>query len=240
MANWAPTSQSPTLHTRDVIGVELVMGERAPSGMLSGAHLPFSRRAEQIMPMPASARRWTADEVRALTDESRPGPRYELIDGELLVTPTPRPVHQIASLELARKLADYVEAEGLGLTLMSPADLELHAGTIVQPDVFVVPAADSTPLFDWRQVRALLLAVEIISPSIARQDRETKRAFFQRAGVPEYWVVDLDARRVERWWPGDEQPEIVREWLEWRPLASRPPFHLDLKVFFRRVVGEKS
>jgi Uma2 family endonuclease len=191
------------------------------------------------MGMPASARRWTADEVRDLTDESRPWPRYELIDGELLVTPAPRPVHQIAALELARKLADYVDAEGLGLTLMPPADLELHAGTIVQPDVFVVPATDATPLHDWRQVRALLLAVEIISPSTARQDRETKRAFFQRAGVPEYWVVDLDVRCVERWRPSDAQPEIVREWLDWRPLASRSQFQLDLKAFFRRVFGEK-
>jgi Uma2 family endonuclease len=192
------------------------------------------------MRMPAFARRWTADEVRDLTDESRPGPRYELIDGELLVTPSPRPVHQIAAVELARRLADYVEAEGLGLTLMPPADLELDPGTIVQPDVFVVPAADAAPLYDWRQVRALLLAVEIISPSTARQDRETKRAFFQRAGVPEYWVVDLDARRVERWQPDDEQPEIAREWLEWRPLESEAPFRLDLTVFFRRVFGEKS
>jgi Uma2 family endonuclease len=192
------------------------------------------------MGMPASARRRTADEVRDLTDESRPRPRYELIDGELLVTPAPRPVHQITALELARKLADYVDAEGLGLTLMPPADLELRAGTIVQPDVFVVPAADACPLRDWRQVRALLLAVEIISPSTARQDRETKRAFFQRAGVSEYWVVDLDARCVERWRPSDEQPEIVRERLDWRPLAFRPPFKLDLTVFFRRVFGEKS
>src|ERR1700730_17091006 len=110
MAYWVAGSQSRALHTRDVQGVELVMGERAQSGMLNGAPLPFSRRAEQTMRMPASARRWTADEVRALSDESRPGPRYELIDGELLVTPSPRPVHQIAALELARRLVDYVEA----------------------------------------------------------------------------------------------------------------------------------
>jgi Uma2 family endonuclease len=208
--------------------------------MLHGAHLPFSRRAEQTMHMPASARRWTADEVRALTEESRHWPRYELIDGELLVTPAPRPVHQIAAVELTRKLADYVEREGLGLTLLPPADIELDAGTIVQPDVFVVPANDAAPLLDWRQVRALLLAVEIISPGTARRDRETKRVFYQRTRVAEYWVVDLDARRLERWWPGDEEPEVVREWLDWRPLEYRPPFQLDLKVFFRRVFGEKS
>jgi hypothetical protein len=50
--------------------------------------------------MPASARRWTAADVRELTDESRPWPRYEVIDGELLVTPSPRPLHQFAANEL--------------------------------------------------------------------------------------------------------------------------------------------
>lgn len=193
------------------------------------------------MGMPAYARRWTAAEVRELTDASRHWPRYELIGGELLVTPAPRPVHQIAVLSLARKLADYVDAEHLGMTLTSPSDLELEADTITQPDIFVIPAAyshDAGPLRQWSQVRGLLLAVEIVSPSSVRYDRVTKREFFQRVGVPEYWVVDLDVRTVERWHPEDHAPEDLRERLEWRPAGSRAPLVLDLPALFATVLGE--
>jgi Uma2 family endonuclease len=205
------------------------------------AHLRSFRRAEQTMGMPEYARRWTAAEVRELTDESRHWPRYELIDGELLVTPAPRPVHQIAVSLLLRKIADYVDAEGLGMTLTSPSDLELEPDTVTQPDVFVVPSAysrDGGPLREWSQVRGLLLAVEVISPSSVRTDRVTKREFFQRVGVPEYWVVDLDARMVERWRPDDATAELLRERLEWRPAGSVAPMLLELNPFFAKVAGE--
>ncbi len=193
------------------------------------------------MGMPAYARRWTAAEVRELTVETRHWPRYELIDGELLVTPAPRPVHQIAVSELLRRLADYVDAERIGMTLTSPADLELEAGTVTQPDVFVVPSAysrDDSPLREWSQVRGLLLAVEIVSPNSVHYDRVTKRTFFQRVGVPEYWVVDLDARAVERWRPEERAPEVLRERLEWRPAGSAAPLLLDLTALFAKVCGE--
>ena len=193
------------------------------------------------MGMPAHARRWTAAEVRALTDETRPWPRYELIDGELLVTPAPRPAHQIVVGRLFTLLSAYVDAERLGLALMSPADLELEAGTVTQPDVFVVPSAfshDTGPLREWTQVRGLLLAVEIISPSSVHYDRVTKRAFFQGVGVPEYWVVDADARAVERWRPEYRAPETLRERLAWRPEGTTTPLVIDLPAFFAKVAGE--
>src|SRR5687768_11793728 len=97
--------------------------------MLRRVPLHPSSAAEQTMSMPASARRWTADEVRAMQDESRAWPRYELIDGELLVTPAPRPVHQRAVFRLARALAAYVETNELGEVWTSPADIELESGT---------------------------------------------------------------------------------------------------------------
>jgi Uma2 family endonuclease len=205
------------------------------------APLHSLRRAEQTMRMPEYARRWTAAEVRELTDESRNWPRYELIDGELLVTPAPRPVHQIAVSVLFRRIADYVDAERLGITLTSPSDLELEPDTVTQPDIFVVPSAysrDAGPLREWSQVRGLLLAVEIISPSSVRTDRFRKREFFQRVGVPEYWVVDLDARMVERWHPTDDAPEVLRDQLEWRPSGSEKAMLLELKAIFATVGGE--
>jgi Uma2 family endonuclease len=187
------------------------------------------------MGMPAETHSWTAAEVRDLQDESRPWPRYELIAGELLVTPAPRGAHQRAVGPLYAALAAYVEGERLGEAVMSPADLELEPGNITQPDVFVVPSNEGPLWREWPDVHSLLLAVEVISPSNAQVDRSTKRHYYQRVGVPEYWVVDLDSRMIERWTPGDDRPEVVRGALAWKPAGAREAFSLDLPAFFARV-----
>ena len=81
----------------------------------------------------------------------------------------------------------------------------------------------------------LLLVIEVTSPSTARQDRQLKRRRYQRAGVPEYWIVDLDARIVERWRPQDERPEILDEQLTWQPQPGAAPLEIDLVSLFARV-----
>ncbi|HEX6058760.1 MAG TPA: Uma2 family endonuclease [Gemmatimonadaceae bacterium] len=187
--------------------------------------------------MATAAKRWTVDEVRALIDESRHWPRYELVDGELLVTPAPRMLHQSAVLALAVPLRSYCEENALGRLLTSPADIGLEPDSIVQPDIFLVPPATPRPR-EWSDVRSLRLAVEILSPGSARHDRTVKRRLYQRNGVPEYWIVDLDARLVERWRPDDERPEILEERLVWEPAQGTPPFVLELQAFFAGVLDE--
>jgi Uma2 family endonuclease len=190
------------------------------------------------MLMHTEVRRWTAAEVRALQDESHPWPRYELVAGELLVTPAPRGAHQRAVGLLFAALNAYVEAERLGEAVLSPADLELEPENVAQPDVFVVPSTAGLLWREWTDVKRLLLAVEVISPSNARDDRSTKRDLYQRARVPEYWVVDLDARVIERWRPDNGRPEILRHELAWEPDGARAPFMLDLTGFFARVLRD--
>jgi Uma2 family endonuclease len=187
--------------------------------------------------MPSHARQWTAAEVRAMQDESHAWPRFELIDGELLVTAAPRPVHQRAVRLLMRALEPYVEAQTLGEVWASPADIELEPGTIVQPDVFVVPRSPLLPIASWRDLDVLTLAAEVASPSTARWDRVTKRKFFGRKRVDEYWVVDLDARVVERTRPGDPRVVVADAMLEWQPGGAAEPFRLDLVDYFARVHG---
>jgi Uma2 family endonuclease len=80
-----------------------------------------------------------------------------------------------------------------------------------------------------------VVAVEVLSPSTARADRTVKRQRYQRAGVAQYRVVDLDARLVERWRPGDERPEVLSERLVWQPDAAQPAFELELARFFSAV-----
>jgi Uma2 family endonuclease len=178
---------------------------------------------------------WTPDEVRALPDDGR---RYEVVSGELLVTPAPSLPHQEAVGRLFRLLSAYTEAAGVGHTLISPADIEVEAGALVQPDVFVGALLAGRRPRSWADFGRLLLAVEVLSPSTARADRTVKRRLFQRTGVPEYWILDVDARLVERWRPHDERPELVTDALLWHPNPNQAALRLDLPAFFAEVHGE--
>ena len=185
------------------------------------------------MGMAQASTTWTGERVRALPDD---GLRYELVDGELLVTPSPGWTHQTAVAALFRRLDGYVGSNALGWVRFAPADLSLGEDEVLQPDLFVIPAALNPR--SWQEVRALLLVIEVLSPGTARYDRLIKRRRYQRAPVPEYWIVDLDARLVERWKPDDTRPEILTETLEWTPAPGLKPLEIELPVFFAEVWGE--
>jgi Uma2 family endonuclease len=187
------------------------------------------------MAMPAVAHYWTPDEVRALPDD---GNRYEVVAGELLVTPAPKLPHQEAVGRLYLILREYLGRVSIGHVLFSPADLTPEPGALVQPDLFVVPLILGRRPRDWTDIGELLLAVEILSPSTARADRTVKRRLYQRAGVAEYWIVDLEARLVERWRPNDERPEVLTEELSWQPDAGATPLLVSLGSFFKQVFDE--
>jgi Uma2 family endonuclease len=206
---------------------------------MSGAALPPNFAAEQIMAMPAHRalrRRWTEDEFYAARDAAPQGERWELVDGEVLVTPSPHWLHQRILVRLTVLLDPYVRAHGLGELFLSPLDVKLEPGLVLQPDLLVVPAGEIRRTSDI--VRRLLLAVETLSPGSARHDRVTKRPAYQRNRVPEYWIVDEISRTIERWTPADERPELLAERLEWKPAGAAQPFELDLVAFFADVRAE--
>ena len=156
---------------------------------------------------------YSADMVRALPDD---GKRYETVHGELLVTPAPRPWHQIAVGELHARLYQYLRRHPVGMVLTSPADISWAPDVLVQPDLFVVRADESRAL-EWTAMKHLLLAVEVLSPSTGRADRFTKRRVYQQYGVAAYWMVDIDARAIEVWTPEATFPVVERERVVWRP-----------------------
>ncbi len=90
----------------------------------------------------------------------------------------------------------------------------------------------------WRDVGGLLLAIEVLSPSTAQQDRVKKRRLFAGAGVPEYWIVDPEVRVIERWRPGDDLPELCNKTLVWHPAGASAPLVLDLPALFRTALGD--
>jgi Uma2 family endonuclease len=121
--------------------------------------------------------------------------------------------------------------------IASRADLRLEATAVVEPDLFVLrePATAKTRLDDPAGV---LLIAEVLSPSTATRDRGIKRLFYQRVRAPEYWIVDLDARLIERWTPSDERPEILRERLAWTDPVSGAELVLDVPRYFADVWGD--
>ena len=134
------------------------------------------------MAMPAQPTEWTVEMVRALPDDSN---RYEVIDGELFVTPAPSVAHQRAVLELALLVAPYVRAHRIGEALISPADVIVYGPRkFVQPDLFVVPLVNGAPMRAWTDVGRLLLTVEVLSPSTERTDRGRKRTCTRRRQSP--------------------------------------------------------
>jgi Uma2 family endonuclease len=192
------------------------------------------------MAMPAAQRRWTAREVRQLiADSPLATPRYELVDGELLVTPSPNEPHQRAVLLLVLALHEYLERNPIGQVYMSPFDVELEPDTIVQPDAFVLPMPEVERVRTEMPARELLVAAEVLSPTSSRGDRVTKRPLYGRY-VSEYWIVDLDARLVERWPLHARHPEIIVSVLEWQPAGASERFHLDLSTYFASVFGERT
>ena len=185
------------------------------------------------MGMPHPTRDWTVERVLALPDD---GNRYEVVDGELLVTPSPTFHHQDAILALAWRLKPFVDSSGTGYLSLSPADIELDERTLVQPDLFVFELPGGQRPERWKDITTILLAIEVLSPSTARADRFVKRRRYQRQGIAEYWIVDLDSRLVERWRPGDERPEILHETLTWQLAETAAAFELDLAAFFAEVL----
>ena len=188
------------------------------------------------MAMPATARHdWTVEMLDALPDD---GQRYEIIDGELFVTPSPRAAHQLVLGELYARFHAYLRERSVGRVVFSPSDIRRgdHSRNRVEPDLYVVRLNDralpATP-FD---VADLLLAVEVASPSNLRYDDHTKRALYLEGGVPEYWVVNLEARNISRWRANVDAGEVLSREIVWHPAGKNASLVIDVEQLFREAL----
>jgi Uma2 family endonuclease len=131
---------------------------------------------------PRESRDWTVDDLDLLPDD---GLQYELLDGLLLVTPAPVPVHQRASGRLFLLLAAACTPQFE--VFFAPLDWRPDTRTSLQPDLLVV-AKDKIGVKNITE--PLALAIEILSPSTRRKDTVLKRSKYEDAAVTSYWIID--------------------------------------------------
>jgi Uma2 family endonuclease len=151
-----------------------------------------ARRKREVHVSHAVKRKLEYEDLVRLPDD---GLIHELLDGELVVSPSPAPVHQRVVLKLARRLGDHVERLRLGELFVAPLDVILGPHDVLEPDLLVVtdPALTTHRAIEGPPA----LVVEVLSPSSASRDRVTKAQRYAVGGVTHYWIVDIERRRIE-------------------------------------------
>jgi Uma2 family endonuclease len=137
---------------------------------------------------------WTYNQYIALPDD---GKRYEIANGILLLVPSSTGSHQDTVGEVFFHLRSHVKLPGLGLVSQAPSVVELSSKDVFQPDIFVVMNDHLDRVQEKKFVGAPDLVVEVASPGTVAFDRLTKYDAYERTGVPEYWIVNLERRTVE-------------------------------------------
>lgn len=146
--------------------------------------------------------------------------RYELIDGELFMTPAPGELHQRVSILLGSKLFQFASENNLGRVYVAPFDVVLSDLDVVQPDLLFVSNERSRIITPENVQGAPDLVVEILSPSTATRDTTFKRVLYARYGVREYWMVDTQEATITVLLPGDRGLEVADVYGEGETLTS--------------------
>lgn len=138
---------------------------------------------------------WTYADYQQLPDN---GMRYEVIGGNLYMSPAPRPKHQQVSAHLLAALHNFVTENQLGQVYHAPVDVILSdLATPVQPDLLFIASEKLDIVGDVNIKGTPQFVIEIISPGNPAHDRITKFSLYAQAGIPEYWIVDVDAQTID-------------------------------------------
>ncbi len=169
---------------------------------LEGPRLPFiplevartGRILPGMTPPSATSYRMTAREYFQLPEGP---PHFQLIDGDLYMSPSPRRYHQRISMDLSLLLGTYIEEAGVGELYAAPSDVQLADDTVLEPDLYYVSRERAHIFTEQGTHGAPDLVVEILSPSTAKIDVGRKREIYAESGVIEMWVVAPETRTVE-------------------------------------------
>ena len=192
--------------------------------------LPF---AEEIwtMHMALKTRSWTRRDLDRLPDD---GNSYEVVRGELFVTPAPGSRHQQIVAELADRVAPYVAAHRIG-QLHFPRAVVVIGGSQVEPD-FMVRRKVQPPPPSWEEASLPILVVEVLSETTRRRDLIAKRSLYLEAGIEEYWMLDGERRTITVARAGHPDAGLV-DTLRWHPSGASSPLDIDVPTLFRDALG---
>jgi Uma2 family endonuclease len=178
-------------------------------------------------------RTWTYEEFAQLPND---GNRYEVIAGELVVSPSPSMPHQELVFRLAIQLRLFADEHQLGRVVLGPADVLFGPGDYLEPDLLFV-RRDRHGIISERGIEeAPDLVIEVLSPSTSFRDRGIKLQRYAHFGVPEYWILDPRKQQVEVHRPAEDATNVVvltAGMLEWRPVADGPALQIDVAALFR-------
>ena len=178
------------------------------------------------MHMAMRTKRWTLAELHRLPDD---GNKYELVRGDLFVTPVPSLEHETILARLNEILVPFVVANDLG-KVFHPRAVVRFDGSEVEPDL-MVRRLHSGGSLDWDDAPAPILVVEVLSDSTRRRDLGEKRRFYVDANVAEYWIVDPEARDVRLVRRGDDDRRET-ELLTWMPAGARESLVIEVAAIF--------
>jgi Uma2 family endonuclease len=168
---------------------------------------------------------WTLEDLDRLPDD---GNRYEVVRGELFVTPPPSTTHETVLAHLSMLLAPFVAEHGLGL-VYHPRSVIRREGSGVEPDLMVRQRPDAG--MSWEEWPLPVLVVEVLSRTTRRRDLVAKRALYLDFGIPEYWIVDPVARSVEIV-NANGAAATVTHTLRWQPPGVEVALEIPLALLF--------
>jgi Uma2 family endonuclease len=181
------------------------------------------------MAVATQVRKWTLQELHRLPDD---GNKYELVRGELFVTPPPGDEHETILAKLTEILVPYVRMHGLGHVYHPRAVFRLE-GSEVEPDLMVRQAHPSRRGndSDWDRAPVPILVVEVLSSYTRRRDHNQKKSFYLDAGIAEYWIVDPVEREITVAKPG-HPTTLERNQMTWLPPGAESPLELGVAAIF--------
>lgn len=123
--------------------------------------------------------------------------RYELIEGELIMTPSPVPYHQRIVMNIGFKMEEFVKKNRIGKVFIAPCDVYLDNENVLQPDILFISNERANIIGEKNIQGAPDLVVEILSENSAYNDLIRKKKLYARFGVKEYWIVDPELKTLD-------------------------------------------